>query len=167
VCDLTEKGKLDITTWESFVTSAACGKVDFLAYNYDQPEVAAVINRMQAFYRTLTDIQYPKNMNQSKDDFLASFKQRMIDYFSSLKSEERKRSVIKECFRLEYPLPESYKDNSKEAYRLLAGEHKRLLAGGKPNRLFTDEADSPTDEPIPEAYQAYLKKERRRIGEGI
>jgi len=113
VCDLTESGKLEITRWGYFVLCAACGKDGFLDYNYDNPEVLAVINRLEALFKTQAPEQWEKQWK---------------DYFSKMKSGKLKKGIIEEY--AEYGrLPETYEDNSKEMYHLLERIHKGLLAG--------------------------------------
>jgi len=107
VCDLMEAGKLKIRGI-SFCFEDR-GKEDFLPYNYDQPEVATLINRMEAIYTA----QEPGEWET---------------YFSSIKSGEGKKQIVKERTIYKDPMPETYKDESKEVYKLLVKEHKRLLA---------------------------------------
>ena len=107
VCALVESGKLQMSgccfLWGSFL------KNGFLAYNYDQPEVATVIDRIEAIYK----VHEPGKLES---------------YFSEIKSGETKKFVIRDCTNYGEPMPETYKSNSTEAYRRLMKEHTELLA---------------------------------------
>jgi hypothetical protein len=106
VCVLMESGKLKMPGWSFCVGSFI--KQDFLAYNYDQPEVFALINRIEAIY---------KIQEQGKWD----------KYFYDIKSGEDKKLVTKEYGR-HINLIETYNKNSKMVYNALVKGHKKLLA---------------------------------------
>jgi len=106
-CDLMELGKLKMPGWAFCFGSR--GKDGFLGYNYDQPEVATLISRMEAIYK----VQEPRVMDE---------------YFSSVKSGEAKKLTIRDCTNYGIPMPDTYTDNSKGAYQHLLKEQKRVLA---------------------------------------
>jgi len=107
VCDLIESGKLKMPSWCFGIGSFI--KQGFLAYNYDQPEVAALINRIEALYK----IHEPGNWE---------------DYFLEVKSGERKKYDVQMLTSYGDPLPETYKSHPEEAYRRLVKEHNEILA---------------------------------------
>jgi hypothetical protein len=111
-----ESGKLKIPIW--FFSCESFLKQGFLDYNYDQPEVAALIDRTEAICKA----QEPGHWD---------------GYFSDTKSGNAKKALVKDLTAYGDPMPESYKDNSKEADRKLVKEHNRLLGGGKPRSLWT------------------------------
>jgi len=113
VCDLMESGKLKMPGWTFYCGSFI--KQGFLAYNYDQPEVAALINRIETICKAQEPGQWDK-------------------YFSEVKSGEAKKNLMKDLTSDGDPMPETYQDNSKDALRKLVKEHKLLLAGGKQNK---------------------------------
>jgi len=108
VCDLIESKKLkEIPGWSFGLGSFL--KESFLEYNYDQPEVAALIDRIEAIYK----IYEPEKWG---------------NYFSAIKSGDAKKDHVRMLTSCSDPMPESYKDNSKEVYIALEKEHKKLLA---------------------------------------
>jgi len=106
-CALMESEKIkvpgEIFCFSDFI------KEGFWGYNYDLPEVAAVVDRMEAIYK----VQEPG---------------RWEGYFSEIKSKEGKQLAIQESKYNGGGTPESYKANSKEVYNALVKEHKELLA---------------------------------------
>ena len=106
-CGLIESGKIEMPKW--CFGHGSLIKVDFLGYNYDQPEVAAVINRIESLYQT---------HGSEKWD----------DYFSRVKSGEEKKAIAKLLTAYGDPMPETYKTNSKEMYKALVREHKKQMA---------------------------------------
>jgi len=107
-CDLMEAGKLKVEG--CFFCLRDRGKNGFLEYNYDVPEVAAVINRIETIYKAQEPGQWD-------------------GYFSEIKSGERKKFVIEYFTREGWPMPETYKANSNEPYRWLVKIHEGLLTG--------------------------------------
>ena len=106
VCDLIESEKIKITGGLLFQTSFI--KEGFLAYNYDQPEVASLNSRLEAIYK----VQEPGQWDE---------------YFANVKSGEQKKQVVQD-YEYDDRSPEIYKVNSKEAYRALVKGHEKLLA---------------------------------------
>ena len=106
-CAFIESGKLEMPRWG--FTGGNLAKDDFLGYNYDQPEVAAVINRMEAINKTHAPGKWD-------------------DYFSRVKSGEEKKAIVKLLTAYGDPMPETYKANSKEMYKALVREHKKQMA---------------------------------------
>lgn len=108
VCDLIESEKLkEMPDWNFGFGSYI--KDGFLDYNYDHPEVAALINRLEALYK----IHKPEQWESC---------------FSGLKSGEAKKSLVKERTMYGDPMPETYKANSKIVYKALVKGHKEALA---------------------------------------
>ena len=122
-CDLISSGKIEMPGW-----GFGCGsfiKQGFLGYNYDQPEVATVINRLEVIYKA----QKPEDWNE---------------YFSSVKSGENKKETVKLLTAYGDPMPETYKANSKEIYKALVREHKKQMAeeAKKAKSKTRDQSDS-------------------------
>ena len=107
-CALMESGKLKIEGWAFCYRDRY--KRGFLEYNYDQPEVAAVIDRMMTIYQA----QEPEGPWEK--------------YFSDIKSGESKKRVERVQTFDGWLLPETYKDNPQEVFRWLLKEQKRFLA---------------------------------------
>ena len=106
-CALVESGKIELPSWNLGFGSFL--KEYFLGYNYDQPEVASVINRLEAIYK-------------------AQNSEMWRNYFSRVRSGEEKKAIVKLLTAYGDPMPETYKANSKEIYKALAKEHKKQMA---------------------------------------
>jgi len=118
VCGFIESGKLELPGWSFGFGSDL--KEGFLAYNYDQPEVVALINRLEAIY---------KAKEPGKWD----------EYLSSIKSGDGKKNLVEALTSYGDPMPETYKANSKEVYHNLVNTHKKLLEGKPLEEIWAEE----------------------------
>ena len=107
VCALSESGKIKIIG-QDFCYGYFI-KESFLEYNYDNPMVAALIDRMEAICK-----------NQDPEEW--------GEYFAEIKSGKRKEELVKTLTAYGDPMPETYAANSKEVYNALVKGHKALLA---------------------------------------
>ena len=100
ICDLNASGKIKLGTFKT-ILNAKMFKNGFLAFNYDKPEVAAVITKLETILQ-------------------AGEPGKWTDCFSGIKSGTAKQAVVAERTRDNEPLPEAI-DAGGEAYRQLMG----------------------------------------------
>ena len=123
VCDLVESGKLKVQELGWVVSD---NRSYILKYNYDHPKVASVIERMEVLYKTKTPEHWEKQWK---------------DYFSKMKSGELKQEMIKQSTQYGWPLPDTYKTNSKKQYHWLVNIHEKILTGKSINELLDEEEE--------------------------
>lgn len=101
IADLKASGKVTLETIKMIAT-AKTFKDGFLAFNYDKPAVAAVINKLEAILEASEPGQW-------------------TDYFGNIKAGTTLQSVVAERSRDGEPMPEALDAGPSAAYRQLMG----------------------------------------------
>jgi hypothetical protein len=88
------------TTSVAGIASAGMFKDGFLAFNYDKPEVASVIQRLESI-------------------LVADDRSRWTDFFAAIKNGQNKQRIVAQRTRDDDPLPESIDAGPSDFYRQL------------------------------------------------